>query len=100
MTRDTRFNGEITTSEAFLGTLTALVRVAHTNGVDVSGAWECRIAFDSRPARKVRFTLDEDGRAKAIRPLIWNDPPWFPIEVERIENPVEKEPPACAAKTM
>jgi hypothetical protein len=46
MTRDTRFNGEITTSEAFLRTLTALVRVAHVNGVDVSGAWECRNGDD------------------------------------------------------
>ncbi|WP_380678571.1 hypothetical protein [Salinigranum sp. GCM10025319] len=42
MTRDTPFDSEITTTEAFVRTLTALLRVAHGNGVDVSGAWECR----------------------------------------------------------
>lgn len=42
MTRDTRFDGDITTSEAFVRTLADLIRVAHANGIDVSGAWECR----------------------------------------------------------
>ncbi len=42
MTRDTRFEESITTTEGFSDTLQDLLLVAHANGVDVAGAWECR----------------------------------------------------------
>jgi hypothetical protein len=42
MTRDTRFDGSITTSAAFSNTLQDLLLAADANGVEVAGAWECR----------------------------------------------------------
>ena len=40
MTRDTRFEESITTTDTFSSTLRDLLVAAHGNGVDVSGAWE------------------------------------------------------------
>ena len=61
MTRDTRFDGEITTSGAFIGTLTDLIRAAHTNGVDVSGAWECRNGDDAPDWEAIITELEKAG---------------------------------------
>lgn len=42
MSRETRFEERITTSDEFSNTLRALLLAGHTNGIDVSGAWEIR----------------------------------------------------------
>lgn len=47
MTRDTRFEESITTTDALSSTLRDLLLAAHANGVDVTGGWECRSEGDT-----------------------------------------------------
>jgi hypothetical protein len=61
MTRETRFEGSITTSEAFSDTFRELLLAAHANDVDVSGAWEFRFDGSAPDWEAVVVELAKEG---------------------------------------